>query len=235
MAPAKSKKRGTGSLAKTIAPRLRPARAAARRAQLVELAEAAEEAGIGGRLKNLFDKHGGLADFVASVLDYSPFLRGLILAEPGRLIALLQQEPSAALGRCLAATREAWRLDDKARTDLLAALSYFVDPDDLIPDTQPRYGLLDDALVIDIAIRAQHHEWLAWQEFDRFRRDLRARGDFRPLDRQLWMDARRELLEAGMHRRPSPRYDAALSADRFHRERHSYVSGNGGDTAFGVH
>ncbi|HPF74958.1 MAG: DUF1232 domain-containing protein [Rhodanobacteraceae bacterium] len=159
--------------------------------------------------------------FAAIELDrLPPFVRQRLDAIP-ELIALIGDSD--------------WRLDDKARTDLLAALSYFVDPDDLIPDTQPRYGLLDDALVIDIAIRAQHHEWLAWQEFDRFRRDLRARGDFRPLDRQLWMDARRELLEAGMHRRPSPRYDAALSADRFHRERHSYVSGNGGDTAFGVH
>ena len=149
-----------------------------------------------------------------------PFVRQRLVAVP-QIIALIGDSD--------------WRMNDATRDDLLAALRYFVDPDDLIPDTQPRYGLLDDALVIDIAIHAQRHEWLAWQEFDRFRRDLRARGDFRPLNRQLWMDARRELLEAGMRRRPSPRYDTALSADRFHRERHSYVRGNGGDTPFGVH
>ncbi|MEZ5465746.1 MAG: YkvA family protein [Lysobacteraceae bacterium] len=128
-----------------------------------------------------------------------------------------------------------WRLGDDARTDLLAALHYFVDPDDLIPDQQPRYGLLDDALVIDIAIRARHHEWLAWHEFDRFRRELRARGDFRPLDREQWLAARRELLETGMRRRPTLRYDDGLSADRFHRERHSYVNGQDGDAPFGIH
>ncbi|MCB1560988.1 MAG: DUF1232 domain-containing protein [Xanthomonadales bacterium] len=128
-----------------------------------------------------------------------------------------------------------WQLEDEPRADLLAALRYFVDPDDLIPDQQPRYGLLDDALVIDIAIRARHHEWLAWQEFDRFRRELRAKGDFRPLDREQWLAARRELLQAGMRRRPTSRYGDSLSADRFHRERHSYVNGHDRDPPFGIH
>lgn len=159
--------------------------------------------------------------FAAIELDQlPPFVRRRLDAVP-QLIALIGDGD--------------WRLDDDARTDLLAALGYFVDPDDLIPDEQPRYGLLDDALVIDIAIRARHHEWLAWQEFDHFRRDLRARGDFRPLDREQWLLARRELLEDRMRRRRSLRYDGAVSTDRFHRERHSYVNGHDGDSPFGIH
>ncbi|MCB1488827.1 MAG: bifunctional [glutamine synthetase] adenylyltransferase/[glutamine synthetase]-adenylyl-L-tyrosine phosphorylase, partial [Bauldia sp.] len=113
MAQARKRGRGGKTLADSIKPRLRPAKAAARRTQGAELAGAAEEAGAGKRLKAVLDRHDGLGDFVASVLDYSSFLRGLILGEPERFIRLLEEEPSAALEKCLAATRDAWRLADK--------------------------------------------------------------------------------------------------------------------------
>jgi uncharacterized membrane protein YkvA (DUF1232 family) len=43
-------------------------------------------------------------------------------------------------------------LSDEALLAILAALSYFVDPFDLIPDEIPFLGYIDDATVVDFAV-----------------------------------------------------------------------------------
>jgi hypothetical protein len=92
-----------------------------------------------------------------------------------------------------------WPLTEATRRDLEGALAYFVDEKDLIPDSNSKFGLLDDAIVLELAISAHEHEWLAWQEFDRFRRDYPECG---PLDRVSWMSLRRAELDAALrHRR----------------------------------
>ncbi|MCK7592630.1 YkvA family protein [Pseudomarimonas salicorniae] len=92
-----------------------------------------------------------------------------------------------------------WPLPTGIRRDLEGALAYFVDEKDLIPDDNPKFGLLDDAIVLELALSSHEHEWLAWREYDRFRRDYPELG---PLDRGSWMSLRRNELDAALrHRR----------------------------------
>lgn len=111
-----------------------------------------------------------------------------------------------------------WPLPEATRRDLQGALTYFVDEADLIPDAHSKFGLLDDAIVLELALAEHEHEWLAWQEFDRFRRDYPECGR---LDRVSWMRLRREELDAALrHRRrlqgsERQRYAAPADARRF--------------------
>lgn len=125
----------------------------------------------------------------------------------------------------------AWQAPDTVRRDLLGALAYFADPRDLIPDQRPRFGLLDDALVIELALREHLHEWHAWREFEAFRR---AHPDLDGLDRDSWMTLRRQQLREAMRRPRSQHYVEGAETSRFHRERHSYLAGDDA-VRFAVH
>ena len=50
-------------------------------------------------------------------LEYSPFLRGLILDDPARLAALLAADPKASLKRIVDAAGSAWKAEDQAGAD----------------------------------------------------------------------------------------------------------------------
>lgn len=115
-----------------------------------------------------------------------------------------------------------WALPEADRAGLTGALAYLCEADDLIPDHEPGFGLLDDAIVLELALGASHHEWMAWREY----LDFCAADPLRaPLDRETWMHLRRERLAESMRRRrPASHFDA-FPADAFHRERHSYLEG----------
>jgi hypothetical protein len=83
-----------------------------------------------------------------------------------------------------------WQLPADSRQGLAGALAYFTDPADLIPDNHPEFGLLDDAIVIDLALNDSRNEWLAWQEYSALRRGFAGLG---PMSRQRWAELRREL------------------------------------------
>nr|HMN87253.1 bifunctional [glutamine synthetase] adenylyltransferase/[glutamine synthetase]-adenylyl-L-tyrosine phosphorylase [Bauldia sp.] len=111
---ARTKPAGPAALRDVTLPRLQPAKAAIRKARLAELAEAAAEAGAGDRLKARLDGRPALASFVASVLDASPFLRSLILADPHRFCDLLEADPAARLRQVAAGAARAWKKADEA-------------------------------------------------------------------------------------------------------------------------
>jgi uncharacterized membrane protein YkvA (DUF1232 family) len=64
---------------------------------------------------------------------------------------------------------EDWNLRDPERSDALAALAYFGDPDDLIPDQLAVIGLVDDAIMLELLARRMRHVLLAYRQFCDFR------------------------------------------------------------------
>ena len=68
-----------------------------------------------------------------------------------------------------------WSPPERVRQRVRAALAYFTEPDDLIADSVPGLGFLDDAIVIDLLARELRHERAAYREFARFRNSARRR------------------------------------------------------------
>jgi len=64
---------------------------------------------------------------------------------------------------------ETYRAPKEVTDQVLGALAYFADPDDLIPDRVPVLGFLDDAIMIKIVEAEFKHELSAYRKFNRFR------------------------------------------------------------------
>lgn len=67
---------------------------------------------------------------------------------------------------------EAWALAGPYREDVLEALVYFSDPEDLIPDEIEVIGLLDDAIMLELLLRKLQHVLRAYADFCRYRDSL---------------------------------------------------------------
>ena len=65
-----------------------------------------------------------------------------------------------------------WELDERERNPVLSALAYLCDPEDIIPDNIPGIGLLDDAVMIELAFRELRHEIDAYEDFCRYRKSM---------------------------------------------------------------
>ncbi len=88
-----------------------------------------------------------------------------------------------------------WRLVGPDRARILDALTYFVDPDDLIPDRLPGIGYLDDAIMVELVVEELKHEIKAFEDFCACRKSrAKKEGPER-------LEARRENLQARMRRR----------------------------------
>jgi len=101
------------------------------------------------------------------------------------------------------AVDDGWGLIEEDRERILAALSYFSEPHDLIPDDTPGLGFLDDAIMIEIVCKALEHEIQAYRDFVDFRvGESNRRGDEAPeVQRADWLEQRRQQLHARMRRR----------------------------------
>jgi uncharacterized membrane protein YkvA (DUF1232 family) len=64
---------------------------------------------------------------------------------------------------------EDWSLPRVEREDVLAALAYLSDPNDLIPDSVPGLGYLDDAIMLELLLRDLRHQREAYADFCNFR------------------------------------------------------------------
>ena len=98
---------------------------------------------------------------------------------------------------------EGWGLIDEDRERVLSALTYFADPQDLIPDDTPGLGFIDDAIMIEIVCKALKYEIKAYREFLLFRatEDNRREDNTAPVRRSEWLETRRQQLHERMRRR----------------------------------
>lgn len=98
---------------------------------------------------------------------------------------------------------EGFALPEPERGHVLAAITYFADPKDLIPDSVPVFGFLDDAVMIELIARELRHELEAYEDFCRYREiEARRRGvDPAQIGRADWLETRRKELHLRMRRR----------------------------------
>lgn len=114
---------------------------------------------------------------------------------------------------------EGWAMSGEDKQRVLTALTYFADPKDVIPDSVPVVGLLDDAIMIELCVRELKHELEAYEDFCSFRtNEAQGRGvDPATLARADWLEERRQELQ-----------------ERMRRRRSSYTSGGSGGSLFRV-
>jgi uncharacterized membrane protein YkvA (DUF1232 family) len=103
------------------------------------------------------------------------------------------------------ANDDEWRLTDEERNRVLGALVYFTDPEDMIPDSVPGLGFLDDAIYVELILRELKAEIDSYEEFCAFRTGEEQRRIERGLDphveREAWLADKRATLHARMRRR----------------------------------
>ncbi|HEY0178284.1 MAG TPA: YkvA family protein [Dokdonella sp.] len=108
---------------------------------------------------------------------------------------------------------EGFALPDEDKQRVLACLTYFANPQDLIPDSVPVLGFLDDAIMIELCVRELQHEIEAYEDFVAYRKEEATRHGVDPAtlktQRFEWAEARRaELLERMRSRRRGMSYQS---------------------------
>lgn len=101
------------------------------------------------------------------------------------------------------ASDDAWGLSAEELEPILTALAYFAGPRNLIHDSVPVFGYVDDALAIELVSRPLRHEIDAYDDFCEYRQAEAQRRNLDPstVGRADWLMARREELIDRMHGR----------------------------------
>jgi uncharacterized membrane protein YkvA (DUF1232 family) len=94
-----------------------------------------------------------------------------------------------------------WSLTASERDNVVAALAYFADPEDIIPDNVPVLGYIDDAIMIELVVTELEHEIDAFEDFCRYRAEEASRNRNPDITREEWLSVKRRDLHARMRRR----------------------------------
>ncbi len=98
-----------------------------------------------------------------------------------------------------------WQIPDDEKSNVLSALAYFSDPEDLVPDHIPALGFLDDAIMIELVSEDLKDDIEAFDEFCEYRAREQDRSE-ETITKDDWLDAKRRELHSRMrHRRLSRR------------------------------
>lgn len=90
-----------------------------------------------------------------------------------------------------------WQIPEEAKTDVLSALAYFSDPEDLVPDHIPVLGFLDDAIMIELVVTELKEDISAFIDFCAYREREEGRRDT-SVTRDEWLEAKRRELHSRM-------------------------------------
>ena len=108
---------------------------------------------------------------------------------------------------------EGFALPDEDRQRVLACLTYFANPQDIIPDNVPVLGFLDDAIMIELCVKELQHEVEAYEDFVAYRKQEAAAHGVDPASlktqRVEWAEARRLELIDRMRKRRGQSYQSS--------------------------
>lgn len=90
-----------------------------------------------------------------------------------------------------------WSLPGEERARVLAALAYFAEERDLVPDSVPGLGFIDDAIMIELVLRDLRHEIESYADFCRYREAAADPGDLADRRRALQARSRRRRRRPG--------------------------------------
>lgn len=97
-----------------------------------------------------------------------------------------------------------WKLGEDDRKHVMGALMYLCNAEDLIPDTVPGLGFLDDAIYVELVLRELKAEIETYEEFCRFRDAEEARRREQGIDlkvnREEWLAEKRAALHKRMRK-----------------------------------
>jgi uncharacterized membrane protein YkvA (DUF1232 family) len=95
---------------------------------------------------------------------------------------------------------ERWDLPQADRGRVLSGLAYFTDPNDMIPDSIPGIGYLDDAIMVELIVRELRHDIEGYEDFCDAEGPL-AKSTRGTLDDQRRLQERRQRLQRRIRRR----------------------------------
>jgi uncharacterized membrane protein YkvA (DUF1232 family) len=126
-----------------------------------------------------------------------------VSAQEQSMPAFVRSRVSTVENLIAMARDEGWALATEDKSRVVAALAYFADPEDLIPDDVPVLGFLDDAIMIEVVQQLLHPEVEAYSDFCAYReQEAHRRGeDAGALGREEWLEGRRAELQARMRQR----------------------------------
>ncbi len=98
-----------------------------------------------------------------------------------------------------------WQIPEQERSDVISALAYFSDPEDLVPDHIPVLGFLDDAIMIELVAEELQPDIEAFTEFCAYREREEDRAGDTTITREEWLGSKRRELHSRMRNRRSTR------------------------------
>lgn len=149
--------------------------------------------------------------------EHPPFSADQIAGAARRVLRALAHDEESAfirvrvrrIGELRAADADRrWEMDAKLRADLRALIEYLDSPDGLIPNHVRGIGMLDDAILVDVAMPRFRAELDEYADFRRFCMAAEAAGETAEIDRAYWQAEREQerRLEAQLRRVRASRF-----------------------------